>query len=88
MIRNYIKNTSELKILDIFLRNKDKKYNLSQIKEKAKLKHETVSFHVKKLKQRKILLKDEKYGKSQLYILNQNNELVEALLFMNEIKRK
>lgn len=70
MIRKYIKNNSELKIIDLFLTYPNNQFNLTEIREKAQIKWDTAKKSVLRLVKIKMLEKGLNIRKSPLYKLN------------------
>lgn len=84
MISKYITTQGELKVIDLFLKNKSDLYNFVKIKNDAKISYSTAKHSVRELLDRDLLVKVTKVGKSNLYKLNTDNPFIFELLHLFE----
>lgn len=82
MITKYIKNTQELKILDLFLRNPERKFLLTEIARQGKINYVSVQKSIPILKKRKLIRISGRAGSFNFYQLNEMNDFNQAILFI------
>jgi len=88
MIKKYIRNSTELKVFDFLLRNREASYNLVSIRAGAKVSYSSLKYTIPTLLKRRLIKIDKKVGKSKLYNINMQHKIVEAILFATEVDIK
>lgn len=81
-------NSAALKILDVLMKHPSMDYSKKELAEAAGVAESTVHRSWDKIEAMEAVKKSRKYGKTQLYKLNQDSEIVKQLFKLDQELRE
>lgn len=88
LLENVFGESGLLKILDVLMDHPSMDYSKKELAEAAGIAESTVHRSWDKIEEMNAVEKSRKYGKTQLYKLNQDSEIVKQLYLMDQHLRE
>ncbi|MDY6788666.1 MAG: hypothetical protein SVV03_01755 [Candidatus Nanohaloarchaea archaeon] len=89
LLEHYIGRSGFLKIMDVLMKHPSTDYSKKEIAEAAGISESTLHRNWEEVEVLELVEPTRKYGKAQLYRLNQSSEIVKKLFALDqEVRRK
>ena len=88
MITDYLGTSPRIKVIELLIDNRDKGLSIREIILGANVKHRNLVEIIKDLLEKDVIYIERKIGKSNLYKINEFNDMVQGLIFSKEISKK
>ncbi|MGQ9719929.1 MAG: hypothetical protein ACUVXA_01215 [Candidatus Jordarchaeum sp.] len=87
-LEEIFQNRAQIKVIQFFLENRGKAFNLSEVAEKVKVAHSTVGRVIKQLLGQSLVEEITRWKQMRIVRLNEENEKTKILIkFLEDIKK-
>jgi len=84
----YLGKSPEIKVLDFLIENKRDSWNLTEIQNQGRIARSTLKIVIPKLLNLNLLRVDRKIGNSSLYSINEDNGIMQLIMFLTCVINK
>lgn len=81
---DYLGKSPELKILDFLIENKRTSWNITEIEKQGGIARSTIKLVIPKLLKLDLIRIERAVGRSRLYIINKENQIVKQLIKLSD----
>jgi hypothetical protein len=86
LIKNSLGDYPTIRVIEFMIQNKDTSYGLVELRNFAHVGYSTLKLIIPKLLNADIIYVEKEVSKSRLYRINQENILVQSLMFSNDLE--